>query len=182
MHLDRRYLPLNLRLSYQNEDFSGEVQPTNRCSVRHLGIAMPVNPRLLAIAVTAALAVSQAHSDEAPHSELSLELNAVQEVEGACRVTFVANNTTGAAIDKAVFETVIFDSTGAVVRLSLFDFRALPEGRPRVRQFDVPGMRCETISQTLINGANTCIVNGAESDICGDGLTLSSRISIKLLG
>lgn len=150
--------------------------------VRYIGIAMSVIARFLAIALLAAPAIAQAQSGETTPPGLSLELNAVQDVEGACRITFVAHNNTGAAIDKAVFETVIFDASGAVVRLSLFDFRELPEGRPRVRQFDVPGMTCETIAQTLINGTNTCIANGAESDICSDGLTLRSRITIKLLG
>ncbi|MEP3776544.1 MAG: hypothetical protein ABJM82_05920 [Shimia thalassica] len=158
------------------------MQPIMGRPVLLIGIAMPLIPRLLAIALLAAPVFAQAQSADPSQSGLSLELNAVQNVEGACRFTFVANNGTGAAIDRAVFETVIFDATGGVVRLSLFDFRELPEGRPRVRQFDVPGMTCETIGQTLINGTNTCISNGAESDICSDGLMLNSRITIKLLG
>ncbi|SMP31073.1 hypothetical protein [Shimia sagamensis] len=143
---------------------------------------MPLIPRLLTIALLAAPALVQAQAEDTAPSGLSLELNAVQDVAGACRFTFVAQNNTGANIDNAVFETVIFDTSGAVVRLALFDFRELPEGRPRVRQFDVPGMTCETIAQTLINGTNTCVVDGANSNTCSDGLTLSSRITMKLLG
>ncbi|WP_294224881.1 hypothetical protein [uncultured Shimia sp.] len=138
--------------------------------------------RLVAIVLLAAPTIAHAQSTETAPLGLSLELNAVQDVENACRFTFVAKNDTGSAIDKAVFETVIFDTSGSVVRLSLFDFRDLPEGRPRVRQFDVPEVKCNSIGQTLINGTSTCIVNGAESDICGDGLTISSRITVKLLG
>lgn len=143
---------------------------------------MTVIPRFLALALLAVPTLSQAQSDTEPVSGLSIELNAAQEVQGACRFTFVAQNNTGNEIDKAVFETVIFDAAGTVVRLSLFDFRDLPEGRPRVRQFDVPGMSCDAISQTLINGTSSCIVEGAESGVCSDGLSLSSRISMKLLG
>lgn len=143
---------------------------------------MPLIPRLLTIALLAAPVLAQAQTEGTAPSGLSLELNAVQDVSGACRFTFMAQNNTDADIDKAVFETVIFDTSGAVVRLALFDFRELPEGRPRVRQFDVAGMTCETIAQTLINGTNTCVVDGANSDICSDGLTLSSRITMKLLG
>jgi hypothetical protein len=143
---------------------------------------MPLIHRLIAIALLAAPTIAHAQSAETVPLRLALELNAVQDVEGACRFTFVAKNDTGATIDKAIFETVIFDTSGSVVRLSLFDFRKLPKGRPRVRQFDVPEMTCDSIAQTLINGTNTCIVNGAESDICGDGLMLSSRITVKLLG
>ncbi len=138
--------------------------------------------RFLACALTLAPAVALAQTNDITEGGVSLELNAVQDVESGCRFTFVADNNSGTSIEKAVFETVIFDTEGAVVRLSLFDFRTLPEGRPRVRQFDVPSMSCASIGQTLINGVNSCIVNGAENSVCSDGLQLNSRITIKLLG
>lgn len=126
------------------------------------------------------LAVAQSAND-AP-SRLSLELNAVQDVGGACRLTFMARNTTGVTIEQAVFETVIFDKSGGVVSLSLFDFRDLPADRPRVRQFELAGMACDTVGQALINGANSCVVDGIESKICDASLSLSSRITVELLG
>ncbi|MBE1291734.1 MAG: hypothetical protein GJ677_04510 [Rhodobacteraceae bacterium] len=138
--------------------------------------------RVLACVLTLVPSVALAQADDITEAGVSLELNAVQDVESGCRFTFVANNNSGTSIEKAVFETVIFDTDGAVVRLSLFDFRALPERRPRVRQFDVPGMTCASIGQTLINGVNSCIVNGTENSVCSDGLQLNSRITIKLLG
>ncbi len=125
-------------------------------------------------------AVAQSAQEET--GQLSVELNAVQDVGGACRLTFVVENQTSLAIEQAVFETVIFDGTGGVVSLSLYDFRDLPTGRPRVRQFDVPGMGCDNIGRALINGANACLVDGAQNGVCQDGLTLSSRISVELLG
>lgn len=143
---------------------------------------MSVFSRSIGIALVAIAVSGPALSQETVSKPLSIELNSVQDVQGACRFTFLAKNTTGSAIDKAVFETVIFDTAGSVVRLSLFDFRDLPANRPRVRQFDVPATNCEEIGQTLINGTNTCTVNGAQSDICSDGLMLNSRITIKLLG
>lgn len=127
-------------------------------------------------------AAAMAQSSSEGSSELFLELNAVQDVSGACRLTFLARNETGSAIDGAVFETVIFDAAGGVVSLSLFDFRDLPVGRPRVRQFDLPGMACDDVSQALINGSNSCVVDGAESDICDKALSLGSRIGVELLG
>lgn len=127
-------------------------------------------------------AMSQAQSAQAATSSLSLELNAVQDVAGACRLTFLAQNGTDTAIDQAVFETVIFDVSGGVVSLSLFDFRDLPRDRPRVRQFDLPGMACSAVGKALINGANSCIVDGAKSEICHEALSLSSRLTVELLG
>lgn len=123
-----------------------------------------------------------AQSDSPPPEVLSVELNTVENVGTACRLTFLVNNETGVAIDKAVFETVIFDTSGGVVSLSLFDFRDLPADRPRVRQFDLPGMDCAAVGRTLINGSNTCVVNGEDSGICHEALSLSSRVNVELLG
>ena len=141
---------------------------------RHLACA------LLAAGVVPVAAVAQSETETPPH--LSLELNAMGTVGDACRLTFVARNGTGSAIEKAVFETVIFDASGGVVSLSLFDFRDLPPDRPRVRQFDLSGMDCDSVGQALINGASTCLVEGAESDICQDLLKTGSRIDVELTG
>lgn len=144
---------------------------------------MPFRRLALAVLLAGAVPVAlPAQSTKETPLKLQLELNAVQDVGGSCRLTFLARNETGAEIDQAVFETVIFDTSGGVVSLSLFDFRDLPSDRPRVRQFDLPGMACDTVGQALINGANTCIVDGIESGICQDALTLGSRLSVELLG
>jgi hypothetical protein len=126
--------------------------------------------------------VASAQSPENASSRLVLELNSLQDTGTACRVTFLARNETGAAIDHAVFETVIFDNSGGVVSLSLFDFRDLPADRPRVRQFDLPGISCGSVGKALINGASTCVVGGAENMVCQDALSLESRLAVELLG
>ncbi|MEX0280254.1 MAG: hypothetical protein AB3N13_03570 [Arenibacterium sp.] len=123
-----------------------------------------------------------AGAEDTKTTGVHLELNSVQDAGNACRLTFVAENKLDQEIEKAVFETVIFDQSGGVVLLSLFDFRELPLNKPRVRQFDVPGQTCSAISRVLINGANTCSVGGAESDACGAALNVSSRIDVELLG
>lgn len=141
--------------------------------------------RRLALAVLFAGSVpvvALAQSTEDAPSRLFLELNAVQDVAEACRLTFLVRNETGQSIDQAVFETVIFDKSGGVVSLSLFDFRDLPADRPRVRQFELPKMACGTLGQALINGASTCVVDGAESGVCDEALSLSSRLAVELLG
>lgn len=126
--------------------------------------------------------VSLAQSDTQSSSKIDLELNTLSDTDTACRLTFVATNKTNATIDQAVFETVVFDNSGSVFTLSLFDFRDLPQGRPRVRQFDVPGISCSSVGRVLINGANTCTSDGADSTLCSSALSLSSKIAVELLG
>lgn len=124
----------------------------------------------------------QAQETETDTGALHIELNGVQDVGGACRLTFLAQNKTGSDIEKAVFETVVFDTTGTVVKLSLFDFQSLPSQRPRVRQFDVRSMNCENLGQALINGTSSCLIDGTQSDLCETSLKLDSRIDVELLG
>jgi len=144
---------------------------------------MPFRRLFLAVPIALAAPVAafaQAVGEGSP--TLSVELNAMRNVGGACRLTFLTQNRTGASIGQAVFETVIIDASGGVVSLSLFDFRDLPADRPRVREFDVPNMACENVGQVLINGVSKCSIDGADSGVCAEELTLSSRLDVELLG
>lgn len=137
--------------------------------------------RLHPLAVIAALALpGLAAAQDAPG--VSIELNTVDTVDQACRLTFVLNNTLEADIDKIVAETVLFSDAGSVLLLTLFDFGDLPAGRPRVRQFQVPDTSCEQLGQVLVNGLSTCNIAGAQSDQCAANLSLSSRLDVELKG
>src|SRR5690606_24859535 len=101
-----------------------------------------------ALALAPQTAAAQAQAQE-PAAEpvvaapaLSLELHVLEPREGACRFVVVAENRLGGDLVSAVFETVIFDREGRVERLTLFDFNDLPEGRVRVRSFDLGGVDC----------------------------------------
>ncbi|MFW2544431.1 hypothetical protein ACN2XU_17485 [Primorskyibacter sp. 2E107] len=124
----------------------------------------------------------QALAQDYAAGTLSIELNSVETVEAACRMSFLIQNGHDADIDKAVFEAVLFDQGGTVDRLTLFDFGALPAGRPRVRQFMVPDLSCEALGQVLINGVQSCQSGEAESALCGKGLRLRSRIAVEVIG
>lgn len=113
---------------------------------------------------------------------LSVELNAVEPREAACRLTFVVENRLGADLDALVFETVLFDRSGQVLTLTLFDFGAVPVGRSRVRQFDVPSTGCDSIGRVLLNGTHACSGAGLAETICADGLHWSSRTDVEVLG
>lgn len=130
----------------------------------------------LAAVVAAPLPLSA--QDQGLH--LTLELNAAQAQDQGCKLSFVVTNGHPEDIAKAVFEMVIFDVQGQVSRLTLFDFGALPAGRPRVRQFVIPGTSCDTIGQVLFNGATTC--DGAGEGACTRDLGLSSRTEIEVTG
>lgn len=135
---------------------------------------------LVAALLCAGLTMSAAHAEDAPG--LSLELNAQEQVESGCKLSFLARNTHASDITQAVFETVLFDTSGQVERLTLFDFGTLPAGRPRLRQFVVPGLSCDGLGQILINGANQCSAEGLEPGACSNGLALGSRTPVEVIG
>jgi hypothetical protein len=114
--------------------------------------------------------------------KISVELNAVQTANASCTLTFVITNDLGADLDKVVYETVLFDTSGQVNRLTLFDFGALPAGRPRVRQFAVPQVTCDQLGRVLFNGANTCEGDGLAEQSCTTGFSPSSLTEIEMLG
>ncbi|MEM9248834.1 MAG: hypothetical protein AAGB05_09090 [Pseudomonadota bacterium] len=150
---------------------------------------MQIPNRILCTAVAVAAAAiatifgpGEARAQDTSDGALTIELNAVMPADGGCTIVFLLQNEGSAPVSSAVFEAVLFDQAGAVNRLTLFDFGALPAARPRVRQFVIPELACDGIGAVLINGAQTCTVGGASSSICEDRLKLSSRVDVELIG
>ena len=135
---------------------------------------MPI--RKLFPALTAIALSSQLHAQDA---SLNIELSSAQDVQGQCRLSFLAQNNIGSDLGALVLEAVIFDASGAVQHLTLLDFQDLPLSKPRVRQFDIAGA-CASLGNVLINGVHAC--SGADATTCEDALSLSARGDHSLLG
>lgn len=133
----------------------------------------------LFMAVTGAALADQT---AAPSAVLSIELNTLTQKDTACRMIFLVENTLKADLETAVFETVLFKTDGGVERLTLFDFQTLPQGRPRVRQFDIPNAKCESFGRVLINDVHSCKGDGITGADCIKGLKLSTKTSVEVLG
>ncbi|MEB8385662.1 hypothetical protein OO012_00355 [Rhodobacteraceae bacterium KMM 6894] len=138
--------------------------------------------QLLAACLSASLTVAPGFAQEAQGANVSIELNAVETLENGCRVSFLVQNGHVVDISKAVYEAVLFNTDGAVDRLTLFDFGALPATRPRVRQFVVPNLACSSFGRLLINGAETCTGANLPDNACTLNLDLRSRTDVEMLG
>jgi hypothetical protein len=132
------------------------------------------------LALTSMMGAARGAEDAA--GKLSIELNATSSGNGACTLTFLVENGHAAPIDKLVYETVLFDSSGQVNRLTLLDFGKLPSGVLRVRQFVIPETPCDGLGRVLFNGVNVCEAAGLDAGQCGMPLTLSSRTKIEVIG
>lgn len=135
-----------------------------------------------AVILAVCLSGHPALAQEPQGAHISIELNAVEPVEDACRISFLVRNGHSFDIEQAVYEAVLFDTQGRVDRLTLFDFGALPAARPRVRQFVVPGLACASLGSLLINGAETCAGDNLPAGACSEGLALHSRTDVEVLG
>jgi len=62
-------------------------------------------------------------------------------------------------------------------KLSVLDFKSLPKGKSRVRQFAVKDIRCDDLGQILINDVAAC--ESASKTMCSEKLTLKNRSEIK---
>ena len=134
---------------------------------------------LLALVLMMAVALAE---DADTTGKLSIELNAADALNAACTLTFLVQNGHAAPIDKLVYETVLFDASGQVNRLTLFDFGKLPAGLLRVRRFVIPETRCDGLGRVLFNGVHACEAPGLGADRCGMPLVPSSRTRIEVIG
>lgn len=105
-----------------------------------------------------------------------LELNTSADVEGACRLTFVATNNSGLALTKTAYEVAVFNAEGVVSQILVLEFGELPLSKTRVVQFDLPQTGCADLSRILVNGADTCESADGPQNICMKALSASSRI------
>ncbi|NTJ61572.1 hypothetical protein G6M50_01155 [Agrobacterium rhizogenes] len=112
--------------------------------------------------------------------KLNVELNALAPSQKGCMMTFVAENDMATPINKISFELAFFNDKNAVDRVTVLDFRDLPLGKKRVRQFDMPGVKCETVSRIIINDTPVC--DGPAAGECKAALTTRSQISVPFEG
>jgi hypothetical protein len=139
--------------------------------------------RFAAFAVGVLFSVSgaaQAFAQDAAASKLDVELNALTPSQKGCMMTFVAENNLATPINKVSFELAFFNDKNAVDRITVLDFRDLPQGKKRVRQFDMPNVKCETVTRVLINDTPVC--DGPAAGECMKGLVTRSQISVPFEG
>ncbi|MBT0957249.1 hypothetical protein IV417_07625 [Alphaproteobacteria bacterium KMM 3653] len=108
-----------------------------------------------------------------------LELNSARAVGDGCRLTYVATNNTGSALEKTSYEVAVFDKEGVVSRLLILEFGQLQPGKTKVVQFDLADSPCEDVSRLLVNSNSECVASDGSTPNCLEGLVTSSRAEIQ---
>ncbi len=132
----------------------------------------------VAVMISAGFTARAQAQDADPQAALTVELNALQPSERGCRFTFVATNALGGELTKAAFELVLFDTEGKVSRLTVVDFKDLPQGKTKVRQFDFAGLDCTKIGRVLINDSTECAGAGIDAKACIQKLKTQTRTEV----
>lgn len=135
---------------------------------------MPLVARYALASLAVSLALGSAAWAET--GTIELELNTAADVEGGCRLTYVATNATAVALEKTSYEVAVYDTDGIVKQLLVLDFGFLPSGKTRVVQFDLPQQGCSAISRISVNDPVECAGAGGPSTVCRDNQLLSSRV------
>ncbi|KQV83706.1 hypothetical protein [Rhizobium sp. Root1220] len=128
--------------------------------------------------------VSQVRAQDAaaaaPAAGIDVELNGLAPSQKGCMMTFVALNKLASPINKVSFELAFFNDRNAVDRVTVLDFRDLPQGKKRVRQFDMPNVKCDSLTRVLINDTPVC--DGPAAGECMKGLVTRSQVSVPFEG
>lgn len=140
---------------------------------------------LAAMAAILAFSIGGAFAQEAPATApspagLSLDLNTANDVDGGCRLAFVAYNGTPTALDTVSYEVVVFDGSQRISQFVILEFGALPPQKTKVVRFDIANSKCADISRLVINSASRCEAGGAAVPLCLDAVKPTSRTSIVL--
>jgi hypothetical protein len=127
-----------------------------------LGHSMTAVTAIFLLAATGAAS----GQESSPAPTLTLELNALQPSEKGCRLTFVVTNNLKAPLDKAAFEIALFNEAQVVDRITVLDFKDLPQGKTKVRRFDLGDTDCSKIARVLVNDATECSGTGVDPKAC----------------
>jgi hypothetical protein len=109
----------------------------------------------------------------APAEPIRVELNAMENAEGRCRVSFVIENKGEAVVDTLRLDLALFNRGGIVQRRIATDMGPVRAVKTIVKTFTLDGA-CDEIGSILVNEVAACAP--ADANACLDRLALSSRI------
>src|ERR1044071_9252562 len=105
--------------------------------------------------------------------DFHVELNAAENAENRCRLTFVIENRGKSALESLKLDLALFNTAGAVYRRMLVDMAPLRASKTIVKTFEADG-DCAQLGAVLVNEVTAC--QPGEPSACQDQLVLSSRV------
>ena len=91
----------------------------------------------------------------APAEPIRVELNAMENAEGRCRVSFVVENKGEAAVETLRLDLALFNRGGIVQRRVATDMGPVRAAKTIVKTFTLDGT-CDDIGSVLVNEVAAC--------------------------
>ena len=128
--------------------------------------------RFVRYVLLALLAVTSP-SFAAPDEPIRIELNAAESVQSRCRLSFVIENKSNAAIESLKLDLAVFGRDAVIQRRLVAEMGPLRRAKTIVKAFELDGA-CGQIGSILVNGVTACVPGDAGA--CLDRLILASRL------
>jgi hypothetical protein len=98
---------------------------------------------------------------------VSIELNKLEAVEGACRSFLVVENRAAAPIAALTLDLVVFDTEGVIAGRLAVDLAPVRADGMSVKAFDMADLDCAEIGRVLMNGVLACDAEGTGAPCAG---------------
>jgi hypothetical protein len=129
--------------------------------------------RVSVFALTLGQVLMAGVAGSAPAEPIHVELNALENAEGRCRVSFVIENKGEATLETLRLDLALFNRAGVVQRRIATDMGPVRAAKTMVKTFTLDG-GCDEIGSVLVNEVAACMP--ADPNVCLDRLALSSRV------
>lgn len=113
-------------------------------------------------------------------SRITMELNKLEDREGACRTYFVIGNA-GEHFDVFVLDLVIFDRDQGIAKHLALNTAPLRADKTSVKMFDISGIACADIGHILLNDVSKCESQSGAREDCIDLVSTLSRAGGKFI-
>jgi hypothetical protein len=109
----------------------------------------------------------------AAEQNLLVELNAAENADNRCRLTFVVENKREMPFESIKLDLALFDKEGIIHRRMATELGPVRGTKTNVRTFLVDG-KCEQIGSVLVNDITACVPG--DPGACLDALGLTSKV------
>jgi hypothetical protein len=125
------------------------------------------------LVVAALIQIPMGTAYAASDEPIRLELNVLENADGRCRVSFVIENKSQAALESVKLELAVFNRDGIVQRRLATELGPVRGAKTVVKAFLVDGA-CDELGAILVNEVAACTPGDANA--CLDRLALSSKV------
>lgn len=118
---------------------------------------------------------------KAQASDISIELNKLEEQPNACRVYMLFENPGQTEFTEFQLDLVLFDTNGVIARRLSLDAAPLRAEKTSVKLFDIDGLGCPKIGRILLNDMLSCADASAKRTDCLKLIKPASRVDAKFV-